>query len=325
MGYGAYSYEAHAALTSVRATRPVQQLFTQRSCHPLMDPRGVGLRESRDSAQHPNSLAIAFALDVTGSMGAVPERLARHDLPGLMKRLGDFGVPDPQVLFMAVGDAFDDRAPLQVGQFESTAELMDQWLTWTWLEGGGGGGDRESYDLALYFAARHLDLDCHRKRGQRGYLFLTGDEKPYSHVSRKAVKQWLGDELEVDLPLASVVEEVQHAFEPFFLIPDLERRVECERAWRDLLGDHVVCLESPEDTSVVVAGLLALGHGLHDLDSLAKQLRDGGFDGRRVGRVARALMPFAASVGKDGAPKLKLESSAEVLDVSDAPSGLKRA
>ena len=32
---------------------------------------------------------------------------------------------------------------LQVGQFESTAELMDQWLTWTYLEGGGGGGRRE--------------------------------------------------------------------------------------------------------------------------------------------------------------------------------------
>ncbi len=144
-------------------------------------------------------------------------------------------------------------------------------------------------------------------------------------MSRKAVKQWLGDELEVDIPLASIVEEVQHAFEPFFLIPDLERRVECERAWRDLLGDHVVCLESPEDTSVVVAGLLALGQGLHTLDSLAKQLRDGGFDGRRVGRVARALMPFAASLGKDGAPKLKLESNAEVLDASDGPSGLKRA
>ena len=60
---------------------------------------------------------------------------------------------------------------MAVGQFESTAELMDQWLTWTWLEGGGGAGDRESYELALYFAARHLDLDCHRKRGQRGYLF----------------------------------------------------------------------------------------------------------------------------------------------------------
>ncbi|MCL2777272.1 MAG: hypothetical protein FWD73_04645 [Polyangiaceae bacterium] len=34
---------------------------------------------------------------------------------------------------MAVGDATSDEAPLQVGQFETTAELMDQWLTWTFL------------------------------------------------------------------------------------------------------------------------------------------------------------------------------------------------
>src|SRR6185436_2696185 len=61
------------------------------------------------------------------------------------------------------------------------------------------------------------------------------------------------------------------------------------------------------------------------LDSRAKQLRDRGFDGRRVGRVARASMPFAASLGKDDAATLKLESTAEVLDVSDGPSGLSRA
>ena len=30
-------------------------------------------------------------------------------------------VTDPQVLFMAIGDATSDLAPLQVGQFESTA------------------------------------------------------------------------------------------------------------------------------------------------------------------------------------------------------------
>jgi hypothetical protein len=87
----------------------------------------------------------------------------------------------------------------------------------------------------------------------------------------------------------------------------------------------VVCLESAEDTSVVVAGLIALGQGVHTLDSLAAQLRDGGFDGRRVGRVARALMPFAASLKRDGAPLVKLETTLENLDVSDGPSGLKRA
>jgi predicted protein tyrosine phosphatase len=324
MGYGAYSYEAHDALTTARQTQPTQQVFAQRACHPLMDPNGVVLRESRDSPEHPESLAIAFALDVTGSMGRVPERLARHDLPGLMKTLRGLGIADPQILFLAIGDALGDRAPLQVGQFESTAELMDQWLTWTWIEGGGGGGDRESYELALYFLARHVDMDCHRKRGQRGYLFLTGDEKPYSHVSKRLVKQWIGADLDVDLPLAAVVEEVQHAFEPFFLIPDLERRRACERVWRDVLGDRVICLESPDDTCTVAASLLALGQGLRTLDEIASGLREGGMEPRRVGRIARALMPYAASLGRDGAPRPKLEPEAALPDEAGGASELRR-
>ena len=37
----------------------------------------------------------------------------------------------------------------------------------------------ESYELAMYFMARHTALDCHEKRGKRGYLFIIGDEMAY--------------------------------------------------------------------------------------------------------------------------------------------------
>ncbi|MBO6937442.1 MAG: VWA domain-containing protein [Deltaproteobacteria bacterium] len=312
MGYGSYSYEAHTALTTARSTRSRQEVFSQRECHPLMDPKGVHLREARDSAEHPESLGIAFALDVTGSMGRIPEQLAKEDLPQFMQLLGELGVAHPQVLFMGVGDAFGDRAPLQVGQFESTAELMDQWLTSCWIEGGGGHGDMESYELAMYFAARHVDMDCYRKRGQRGYLFLTGDEKPYPQVSHKAVAKVMGDELTQDIPTAAIVEELHHQFEPFFLIPDLERRATCERPWRDLLGDRVIALESPDDTCVVAASLIALGEGIRDLDGIVKHLRSTGIEQRRIGMIARALMPFASSVGRDGAPSPVIDESVEL-------------
>ena len=69
MGYGNYSHAAHTALIADRAARPGAEVFTQRSTHPLMNPHGLKVRESRDNADHPNSLGIAFALDVTGSMG----------------------------------------------------------------------------------------------------------------------------------------------------------------------------------------------------------------------------------------------------------------
>ena len=167
MGYGSYSYEAHRAITGARTVQPVQQVFAQRACHPLMNPHGVRARESRDSAEHPQSLGIVFALDVTGSMGTIPELLAREALPGFMKLLSEIAVPDPQVLFMTVGDAVGDRAPLQVGQFESTAELMIRFHK-HWL--GVDGRTKKTKDEAL----RSAQLEFIHGDNEDGEVVFTG-------------------------------------------------------------------------------------------------------------------------------------------------------
>ena len=311
MGFGNYSHAAHEALTNGRVDLPTQDVFRQTTCHPLMNPHGVRLRECRDSADHPHSLGIAFALDVTGSMGDIPVLLARREIPNFMKILTACGVPDPQLLFMAVGDATCDSAPMQVGQFESSAELMDQWLTWTYLEGGGGGQNTESYELALYFLAQHTEMDCVRKRGKRGYMFMTGDELPYPAVSRHQVDTIFDDQLDADLPVNAVVAELEKTFHPFFLVPDLERRTRCERRWRDLLGDHVICMESPADTCWVAASIVALSEGVvPQLDALSAVLTDAGAPRDRIAGTLRALVPFAATLGRDGAHAPRLRPAA---------------
>lgn len=321
MGYGSYSHDAHVALTTARKAAPAREVFRQTHCHALMNPLGVRARQSLDSEAHPNSLAVVFALDVSGSMGEIPRRLATETLPAFMKALLDAGVADPQVLFMAVGNAESDDAPLQVGQFESTERLMDQWLTSMYLEGGGGGGD-ESYELAMYFAARHMEVDCVKKRGRRGYLFITGDERPNPAVSAAAVKRIVGDDLPADIPIGDVIAEVQRSFEPFFLIPSLERAKICERAWRDLLGDRVVVLE-PQDTSHVAAGLVSLLEGsVGSLGALVARYRDAGLDPARCAAIARALTPFAASIGRDGTPPTPL--GPDRLPQGDGASGWER-
>jgi hypothetical protein len=296
MGYGNYSQDAHEALLRGRQALPTQHVFQQQDCHPLMNPKGARVRESRDSAEHPQTLGVVFALDVTGSMGDIPELMARQQLPHFMKVLTDCKVPDPQLLFMAVGDATSDRSPLQVGQFESTAELMDQWLTWCHLEGGGGGGGQESYELALYFLAQHTEMDCWVKRRKRGYLFMTGDEKPYPILSRHVVEAVIGDRLDDDIKVAEVLALLQETFVPFFIIPDRDRRnrQRCERAWRDLLGDHVLCMEGPADVCFVAAGALLLSEGLvADLQALEAALLASGMPQYRKATVIKTLRPLA--------------------------------
>lgn len=320
MGYGSYSHDAHRALTEARTSLPTQSVFAQRGCHPLMSPHGLRARESRDSGAHPDSRAIVFALDVTGSMGEIPAVLAKKELPSFVQQLMDAGVADPQILFLAIGDAYTDRAPLQIGQFESEAQKMDFWLTNSFLEGGGGSHNAESYELALYVGARHTAIDCIEKRGKRGYFFMTGDELPYPFVSHEQVKALIGDDLVEDVPIAAVVDEISRLYHPFFLIPDLARRARCEKSWRDLLGDHVICLERPADTCAAAAGIVALVEGsVADVDDLARRLEAAGEPRERIGAVHRALTPFAATLRRDGTPKPALDEAR--LPIGNPPSG----
>ncbi len=135
-------------------------------------------------------------------MRDVPRQLQQKlpQLLGLLLRKGY--ADDPQILFGAIGDATCDRAPLQVGQFESD-NRMDDDLSRILLEGGGGGQKTESYELAMYFMARHTVTDCYAKRGKRGYLFLIGDEMAYPRVKRAEVAAVIGDGPQADIPLAA--------------------------------------------------------------------------------------------------------------------------
>lgn len=298
MGYGSYSHDAHVALTSSRATGAVEA-FRQSTCHPMMSPLGLGKRLSRDSDAHPNSLAIIFALDVSGSMGEIPRKLATETLPTFMKTLLDAGVADPQVMFMAIGHAVSDGAPLQVGQFESTAELMDQWLTWMFLEGGGAGGN-ESYELAMYVAARHTDIDCLRKRKHKGYLFITGDEPPNTAVVAAHVKNLLGEGLAADISLEEMIKETLESYEVFFLIPDGKRGSTIAPLWRPYLGDRVITMETPDDTGLVAAGLVSLVEGKSpNLHGLVARYRAAGVEPHRCEIVTRSLEGFARTIGRE--------------------------
>ena len=307
MGYGGYSYESHQAIVQARSATPQREVFAQRSVHPLMNPLGAGIRESRDSAEHPNSVPIFFALDVTGSMGQIPDSLARRRLPGFMKALIAMGINDPQILFTCVGDSLCDSGPLQVGQFESTAQDIDRWLTWSWLEGGGGGNGCESYELAIYFAARHTETDSIVKRGKRGYFFMTGDENPYPEVDKGVVRNVIGDILDDNISLTDICQELSHVYHPFFLIPDPTRAARCQQAWTRALGDHVIVMEDPEDTCYVASALVALCEGVcTDVTRLHRGLRDQGLGDKRIGSILRAVTPYAATLGYDGnrAPQL---------------------
>ncbi|TDC89467.1 hypothetical protein [Actinomadura sp. 7K507] len=312
MGSGNWSTDVYAAQASYRASSGASAFAYSdggaTTVHPDLDPRGVTVRESRDSDDHPESLAIGVLFDVTGSMGHVPRTLQTKlpDLLGLLLRKGY--VEHPHIMFGAVGDATCDRAPLQVGQFEAD-NRMDDDLGKILLEGGGGGQMRESYELAMYFMARHTAIDCFDKRGKRGYLFMIGDELAYPEIKRREVAKVIGDELDEDVPVAGIVRELQRMYEVYFIIPEGAYHAgsrELRDFWRGLLGQHVLYLDDLDAVCETIALTIGLAEDAIDLDEGLDHLSEAGSDAGAS--VSRALA--------------RLDSSRAPVAVSSAPPGL---
>jgi hypothetical protein len=264
--------------------------------HPKMNPHGVRGRESRDSEAHPHSHAVAVLFDVTGSMQRVPRVLQAH-LPKLMGLLIRKGYLDhPQILIGAIGDATCDAAPLQVGQFESGIEIEED-LGKLYLEGGGGGHITESYELALYFMARHTAIDCYEKRGQRGYVFVIGDEIPYAKVKRQEVDALIGDGLQASIPVEEVVAELQRTYDVYHVLPKMTsnwNNPAVHRRWAELLGQNALRLDEPAAICELIASTIGVAEGKVDLEHLADDLREAGSSTT----VARAVRNSLVEVGE---------------------------
>ena len=309
MGSGRWStnvYDEHAryrAATGKSAFDYSDRMMNSNSSdwrvHPTLDPHGVRARESCDSDEHPESTSIVVMFDVTGSMGQVPVTLQKKlpDLLGLLLRKGY--VADPQILFGGVGDATCDRVPLQVGQFESD-NRMDENLENIFLEGGGGGQRTESYELAMYFVARHTDIDCWNKRRHKGYLFIIGDEMAYPMVKKREVQTHIADGLERDIPLESIVRELQERYHVFYILPKAASYggdPVILNFWRKLLVQNVLELEDADAVSETIALTIGMTEGTIDLSTGGDHLREFGVAAATVSTVTAALAALPASQG----------------------------
>lgn len=256
MGHGSYSYDSRMLRASVQGfdTKKASEIFKQRNINSAMNPHGVTLRESRDSKDHPNSIPIIIALDETGSMGTIPHFLVKEGLPALMDKIIKAGVADPQVLFLGIGDHECDNSPLQVGQFESSDELLDKWLTDLYIEGNGGGNGGESYLLAWFFASRYTETDHFVKRGKKGILFTIGDEPTLKTLPASVQKELMGKGQYSDLTASELLDKAREQYEVFHLhLLQGSAGPRSKDGWIQLMGDNVLFVQRREDVAQIIA------------------------------------------------------------------------
>lgn len=254
MGGGNYSFvDRSLRMTkSGTATKTIYENFS-RHAQREMSPYNV-VREARDSEEHPNTVPFIVALDVTGSMGKIPQMFLIEGLPTLMYEVFSAGVKDPQLCFIAVGDHEVDDAPLQVGQFESSDELVDKWLQKVWPEGGGGGNGGESYMLAWLFAAYQTVIDSFEKRGQKGFLFTIGDEPVLRTISTSAIRgiTGLGDIPTNSIELLEKAKEKYHVFHLHILETSNGSSKRVQGGWKELMGEDCIFIQDYKQIPKVI-------------------------------------------------------------------------
>lgn len=251
---------ASATVDTIYRSKSADDVISGAAKH--LNPLGVAVRESRDSTDNPNSHAAIIGIDVTGSMGFLAEKIAKHGLGTLFKEiLARKPITDPHLMFMAIGDAHGDRVPLQVSQFEADNRIVDQ-LTDIYIEGNGGGNHSESYHLPWYFAAMHTSIDCLEKRGKKGYLFTIGDEGVPPSLTREQISRVCGDTVERDYTTLELLTLAQRMYHVFHIV--VEEGSYGDRflpAWRALLGERALLLSDHTKLAEVIVSTMQIIEG----------------------------------------------------------------
>ena len=187
-----------------------QEMFAARKLDPMLDPKDV-VRECCDTQEHPETIPVILALDVTGSMGQAAVEVAK-ELNVIMTRLYQ-QVKDVEFMVMGIGDLAYDRAPIQISQFESDIRIAEH-LDRIWFERGGGGNSFESYTAAWYMGLNHTSLDCH-KRGKKGVIITLGDEPLNPYLPGDRLAKVTGDVLQGDVETVELYRSAKEKFDIF--------------------------------------------------------------------------------------------------------------
>lgn len=231
-----------------------QEVYKARRMNEALNPYNV-IRECRDSEEHPNTIPVILALDVTGSMGQAAVEVAK-DINVVMTKLFN-EVNDIEFMIMGIGDLSYDDAPIQISQFESDiriAEQMDQ----VYFEYGGGGNSYESYTSAWYMGARHTKLDCWG-RGKKGVIITLGDEQINPYLPRKPLVDATGDDLQGDVETKDLYREASEKFDIYHIDVDHRGRRDPDitPSWRKYLDkDHYKSVELNAVTDTIVEMIL---------------------------------------------------------------------
>ena len=189
-----------------------QSHFINRSLNEDLNPQNI-VRECCNTEEHPNTLPVILALDVTGSMGDVAVEIAKKLNPVMTNLLSKYR--DIEFCVMGIGDLAYDHAPIQMSQFESDTRIAEH-LDKIYFEFGGGGNDYESYTAAWYMGVNHSKLDCW-EQGRKGVIITIGDEFLNPYLPYKTLSYATGDKIQSNIETAQLYKAAKEKFDIYHI------------------------------------------------------------------------------------------------------------
>lgn len=265
-GFGASSYSA----SKLRST----------SLDELMKANGKILKSK---SKNP----IIIMLDVTGS-NIDFARVVYDKMPMFYGQIEQKGyLKDFEICFCAVGDAYTDSYPLQIGSFAKGIEI-DSWLEKIVLEGCGGGQRKESYELAAYYLYKNTQFEV----GSEPIIFFIGDEKPYPTVNKLQAQKFGIECVESNIePFGLLREKVKNNV--FMLLNKYcgERfENEITSCWQKLLApEHVIKIGEEKAIVDLMLGIISMVSSARDLETYKIDMKDRGQTQARIEGVSKSL------------------------------------
>ena len=224
MGSGTFTSASYASYTTSMGKsynhvtgRVSGQVFEARNIDESLNPKKFKLRECANSEEHPNTIPVILALDVTGSMGSACKETAEAlgvIITNLYKKFDDI-----EFCVMGIGDLAYDRAPIQMSQFESDVRIAEA-LDKIYMEHGGGGNAYESYTAAWYMGLKRTKLDAFDKQGRKGIIITMGDEPLNPYLPKSELNGYAGASEQGDVDTKTLYEEAKKKFDIFHIAVD---------------------------------------------------------------------------------------------------------
>ncbi len=285
MGGGYYERDDNSYSNDNYSEAQVQ--IAKDDLHPDLNPKNFQDESLKSAGRTP----IVFAVDVTGSMGEWV-KIIYEKFPMFYGQLNmrEYAF-DPTVSFCAIGDAECSKVPLQISNFSSGLDI-DLNITKLFLEGGGGGNLRESYELAAYFYLEKCILNFH----EFPFLFITGDEAFFNEVTIKNVQKTFGNKISQNMNSREVFKTLKDKFNIFHLrkkFDDDNKEKGMYRQWSDTLGhERVLQVTCPKACIDVILGAIAITTGSRTLSQYVEDMLERGQSAERIEEVTTALILY---------------------------------